>query len=271
MNSYFKIKEMADLYDIGTDTLRHYDKIGLLKPSRSSNGYRLYSIQDLYQLNLIRDLRNLDFSLEAIGNYLEKRSIQQTTDLLKIEHQLVSEKIKVLETTKAYIDERINLMEVTPNIIAGEINELHFESRYCIQEIMPLESPIEVDYTLKKLQKRNEKWIPFLTQSAIGAFFDVEKSRLKKQANFNSVFFIFKEKQVQSDFVLAEGSYLSIHYRGSYHQSFSYLMKLYTFIEEHKLVALGAPFELYKIDFHETLEESEFLTEIQIQVKKFNE
>lgn len=72
MNSYFKIKEMADLYDIGTDTLRHYDKIGLLKPSRSSNGYRLYSVQDLYKLNLIRDLRNLDFSLEAIGNYLEK-------------------------------------------------------------------------------------------------------------------------------------------------------------------------------------------------------
>lgn len=133
---------MPDLYDIGTDTLRGYDKIGLLKPSRISNGYRLYSVQDLYQLNLIRDLRNLDFSLKAIGNYLEKKNIQQTTDLLKIKHQLVSDNIKVLETTKAYINERINLMELTPNIIAGEINELQFKSRYYVQEIIPLESPI---------------------------------------------------------------------------------------------------------------------------------
>lgn len=266
MNSYFKIKEMADLYDIGTDTLRHYDKIGLLKPSRSSNGYRLYSVQDLYKLNLIRDLRNLDFSLEAIGNYLEKRTIEQTTNLLNIEYELVNEKIQELEKTQAYLKERINLMDESPKIIANEVNVLKLQSRYCIQELAPLGSPIEVDYTLKKLQKRNESLIPLLTQSAIGAFFDCENSYLKKQASFNSVFFILKENQVKPDFVLAAGSYLSIHYRGSYQQSFTYLSKLYTYINEHKLVALGPPFELYKIDFHETLKESEFLTEIQIQV-----
>ena len=69
MKDYYKIGEISRLYGIGTDSLRYYEELGILKPRRDQNGYRLYSLKDIYKLNVIRDLRLLDFSMEQIkGN-----------------------------------------------------------------------------------------------------------------------------------------------------------------------------------------------------------
>jgi hypothetical protein len=46
----WRIKEISDLTKTSIRMLRHYDKIGLLKPSyRSSNGYRCYTAQDIME------------------------------------------------------------------------------------------------------------------------------------------------------------------------------------------------------------------------------
>ena len=75
MSKYFRIGELARLYHISTDSLRYYEELGLLIPKRSSNNYRLYSSEDLWRLNIIRDLRALDFSMESIREYLDKWEI----------------------------------------------------------------------------------------------------------------------------------------------------------------------------------------------------
>ncbi|WP_269056930.1 MerR family transcriptional regulator, partial [Paenibacillus tundrae] len=62
MKNDYKINEISKLYGIGVDALRYYEKLGLLVPRRDGNGYRLYSLQDMYKLNIIRDLRQLDFT-----------------------------------------------------------------------------------------------------------------------------------------------------------------------------------------------------------------
>ena len=85
MKKYFKIGEIAKLYHIGTDSLRYYEKLGILTPKRSENDYRLYSLHDIWRLNVIRDLRNLDFSMEQIKDYLNNRSITSTESLFEQE------------------------------------------------------------------------------------------------------------------------------------------------------------------------------------------
>ena len=60
MKEYYKITEVARLYGLCTDTLRYYEEQGLLHPHRSETGYRLYSIDDICNLNVIRALRELD-------------------------------------------------------------------------------------------------------------------------------------------------------------------------------------------------------------------
>ena len=41
MKDYYKINEIARLYGIGQDSLRYYERLGLLSPRRDTNGYRL--------------------------------------------------------------------------------------------------------------------------------------------------------------------------------------------------------------------------------------
>jgi DNA-binding transcriptional MerR regulator len=55
--------------------LRHYDRLGLLRPTSTSGaGYRLYTEQDRARLELVRALRALDFDLDTIGRLLAARS-----------------------------------------------------------------------------------------------------------------------------------------------------------------------------------------------------
>lgn len=78
MKDYYKINEIARLYGIGVDSLRYYEKLGILKPRRDTNGYRLYNLKDMYKLNVIRDLRRLDFSMQQIKDYLEGQTVDHT-------------------------------------------------------------------------------------------------------------------------------------------------------------------------------------------------
>ena len=78
MKQYFKIGEISKLYQIGVDSLRYYEELGLLTPKRGKNGYRLYRLDDIWRLNVIRDLRGLGFSMERIREYLTNRSIDTT-------------------------------------------------------------------------------------------------------------------------------------------------------------------------------------------------
>lgn len=62
-----KIGELAKLTNIPASTIRFYESKGLLAPTtRSANGYRLYTQQNLEKLQLIKFSQSLGFSLKEI-------------------------------------------------------------------------------------------------------------------------------------------------------------------------------------------------------------
>jgi len=66
-NRYYHISTVADLYDVHPQTLRLYEREGLLKPSRSEGNTRLYSEKDLEQLEFILNLtRDLGVNLAGV-------------------------------------------------------------------------------------------------------------------------------------------------------------------------------------------------------------
>lgn len=74
MNKWF-IKEFSDLTQVSIRMLRHYDKIGLLKPTfRESNGYRCYTESDLAKIQQIIALKYFGFSLNQIKDILQEHS-----------------------------------------------------------------------------------------------------------------------------------------------------------------------------------------------------
>lgn len=65
------IGELADRSQMSLRTIRHYDEVGLLKPSgRTEGGFRLYTERDFTRLLLIRRMKPLGFTLEAMSGLL---------------------------------------------------------------------------------------------------------------------------------------------------------------------------------------------------------
>lgn len=70
----FKIGEFSKLNRVTVKTLRHYEEIGLLVPSQVDKwtGYRYYDVCQLGRMNTIRDLKELGFTLEEIGELFDE-------------------------------------------------------------------------------------------------------------------------------------------------------------------------------------------------------
>lgn len=96
--SLLKVGEVAKKSGLTVRALHHYDEIGLLIPSaRSDSGYRLYTRDDLMQLQKIKSLQQLGFSLEEITS-LTQTGAESLSDIinkhlqslsLQVEHQQV--------------------------------------------------------------------------------------------------------------------------------------------------------------------------------------
>ncbi|MFW6208493.1 MAG: MerR family transcriptional regulator [Spirochaetota bacterium] len=94
----YSIGEFSKINRVTPKTLRHYDRIGLLKPERVDDwtGYRYYSGQQLPQINRILKLKSLGFSLEQIREILQGSG--QITKLLQKQEECLKEQLRKTET-----------------------------------------------------------------------------------------------------------------------------------------------------------------------------
>lgn len=70
----YMISSVAEMYDIHPQTLRLYEREGLLKPSRTEGNTRLYTDEDLERLELILSLaRELGVNISGIAIILQMR------------------------------------------------------------------------------------------------------------------------------------------------------------------------------------------------------
>ena len=70
----YSVQQLAELADVSTRTLHHYDRIGLLVPRRQKNGYRYYTSRDVERLQQILLYRACGMSLGAIAHTLDDAS-----------------------------------------------------------------------------------------------------------------------------------------------------------------------------------------------------
>ena len=72
--SPMKIGELSDMTGVSIDTVRYYEKRGLIpQPVRSASGYRHYTQHDATRLKFIVQAKELGFTLEEIGQLLMLR------------------------------------------------------------------------------------------------------------------------------------------------------------------------------------------------------
>lgn len=93
----YQIGELSDKADVSTQTIRYYERAGVLpEPERARNDYRLYDQDDVERLRFVRSLRLLGLSLDEIRGFmaLRERRIPATKAML----DLISEKLARIES-----------------------------------------------------------------------------------------------------------------------------------------------------------------------------
>ena len=109
MSDTFKIGDVARETGLSIDTIRFYEKQGLLpSPSRSEGGFRLFQEKDIANLRLIRSGQSLGFSLDEIRDLLSIRCgistpCAEVKGLLEQKLHSVREKIAELNSLEGEI------------------------------------------------------------------------------------------------------------------------------------------------------------------------
>ena len=105
MKKYFSIGEAAKAVHTTSETLRHYDRIGLVKPGKKDEwtNYRYYTEKDIVRLNTVRALQVMDLSLQEIKKVLEYDDLEKIVDFLRQAEKKADQKIEALEYSKLKI------------------------------------------------------------------------------------------------------------------------------------------------------------------------
>lgn len=267
MKDYYKIGEISKIYGIGRDSLMYYEDIGILKPFRDKNGYRMYKLSDIWRLNLIKELRSLNFPMKKIKEYLDDRNIESTKEILNKEIILIDEKIEELLSYKQNIMKRLDTInDELRNLKLYEIDLVYINKRKALELNANITKDEEFDFLIQKLQKDYENRFTILGNNNIGSSFCLDKIKQGIYNEFKSVFCFLEDEEEIYNIIFNEGYYLTLTYKGEYKNNKHYINKMFKYIEEKGYKIISDPIEIYKIDIHETEDINEFITEIQILV-----
>ena len=108
------IAEVAAKFDLSADTLRYYERVGLIPPvTRTASGLRDYREGDLKWVEFIRCMRSAGVSIEALVEYVAlfqkgRESIQARKALLIEQRRQIADRIGELSQALARLDRKLD-------------------------------------------------------------------------------------------------------------------------------------------------------------------
>lgn len=115
MKNYFTIGEFAKLRSIDINSLRYYEKLGILIPVyiEPKTKYRYYSAEQLAELDVILLCINLGIPLKQLKNYIDESGTFHNRALVEEGKRLAEEKIRELQSGLRRIEHTLNCLEET--------------------------------------------------------------------------------------------------------------------------------------------------------------
>ncbi len=111
------ISEVSEKYGLPPDTLRYYEKVGLIPPvTRKESGVRDYSEQDCGWVEFIKCMRGAGLSIETLIRYVAlyrkgNRTLKQRKQLLIDEREKLQERIEQMQQVLKRLNYKIDLYE----------------------------------------------------------------------------------------------------------------------------------------------------------------
>lgn len=179
MKKFFSISQTAKIVGMTTETLRHYDRIDLVKPCKTDEwtGYRYYSQQEIVRLNTIKALRYMDLSLSEMKDLLAYEDFNKIVAALQQAERSTEEKIAELNRAKTKIQRARIYYESKLN--GEQIKEKIFIKQFP-QRVILVSDKLETP-TLENLWNYHRH------------FYEQVSDRMKKEFSFEDLAGIYEE------------------------------------------------------------------------------
>ncbi len=112
------IKKVSEQLEITPDTIRYYERIGLVPPiNRNKNGVRDFTDLDIQRLNFIKCMRHAGLSIESLHEYMHLYSLNDDCTIparkkiLEEEAEKLDKRIASLQETRAYLQHKIDVYD----------------------------------------------------------------------------------------------------------------------------------------------------------------
>lgn len=129
MKDFYYIGELVKDLNINKETIRYYEKIGLLsEPKKDVNGYRLYSRQDVDTIKFILIVKEFGFSLKEIGALLS----MLYNDIIGKDVEGIK---KVVEGKISEINRKMEELENTKSLLQKVYNDVLSDKKICYDNI----------------------------------------------------------------------------------------------------------------------------------------
>lgn len=273
MKDLFTIGEISKLFSINPKTLRYYDEINLFKPVfiDAETGYRYYSSDQFEQLNTINYLKVLEMPLKNIKEHLENRNINYIDELLKKQKEITKGKINKLLEVEKKIDNRIAFLESLKNIELNKIIEKEISQRKVYYLKTHIKDNFDIELSIKKLEKL-ENINNGIFIGKVGLSIDTSNILSESFENYSGIFILVEDDEFENKNMktFEKSCYVTISFRGTHKEAPKYYKLLLNYINLNSYEIIGDSFERTLIDFALTKNTSEYITEIQIPIKKFD-
>src|SRR5699024_5085640 len=149
-----KINELARLANVSKRTLHYYDEIGLLTPATlDKNGYRIYSDQNVNDLQQILFFRQLDMPLKQIKQIMLDPTFDEI-EALHVHKQIVLQKREKMETLIRTIEKTLQTKEGDGDMTKEEkFSGFDFNNNHYEKEAREIYGNQTIDETNKKVDE----------------------------------------------------------------------------------------------------------------------
>lgn len=118
MKEKWSIGEVAKLFEVSTDTLRYYEKIGLLSSHKDrDNGYRYYYYDEIVLLMDILFFRNMEIPVKEINKIMTTMNIGDIKNVLCRNQRIVEDRIQELIKLKRTITQAMNQYKLCEELV----------------------------------------------------------------------------------------------------------------------------------------------------------
>ncbi|WP_103107519.1 MerR family transcriptional regulator [Brevibacillus reuszeri] len=275
VNRIYTIGEFSKISKVSSRMLRHYDKVGLLKPSYvDQNGYRYYSDEEMYNISMIKQFRRYGFSLDEVKKIISKNDVEYTKQMLQLkidylQHSTTENHYLVVELEKQIRgitgEEKIVGAKRSYDVLTGHRGEF---LALCQRKRT---KDVEIDQMIDELYgviAASNDLVSLGTHMTIFhqsySDYDPDKTDIEVCIPVNAE---YKTDAFYTQ-LIEGGFYMSTIFYGSYDSIGNAYITLINWAKQNNYSIIGPTVERYYRDIRVTNNHSEYITEICIPIAK---